>query len=261
MPNGLPDQPQDGIGGQDSFSGPRLFPDLPPELVPRNPQSGEILTHSVLDYIHSTRLELPLNDEETGRAEEAVAFLRGKINKIMGEFTRGQINLEQYQALFIRYGEQVALLAQIMQQEVSPSPRRQPALANPTTGLLREHHAARALGCLITDNLMGAVIHTIGQFDLPPGLLTPLLDDLRDTENRPARAARRLTQVEGGRWLCIVPGTLAMTVVLYSREPSDEQTRKVVEAHNEFEQANHRALIGELVGTRFVYPQQDLLGA
>jgi hypothetical protein len=51
-------------------------------------------------------------------------------------------------------------------------------------------------------------------------------------------AGMRSTEIEGGRWLCFVPGPCTTLIVLFSIEPARLQLTLIEDLHHDFEAAN-----------------------
>jgi hypothetical protein len=233
------------------------FPDLPPELVLQRPDGTGPFTREDIDEMRRKGTTARLAATEAQRAEQAIEHLRRKMADITTEFNEGRINQAQFEAIYTRYGEQMAVIKAMLEQNPLSDAWQQVADEG-STGFLRRQHAARARGFVLCDNLSGEVMHRVGHFDLQSDLLVPILSDLGSSAEA-LGGGQRSTQIEGGRWLCIVPGERTTTIVLFSAEPSAEQLETAVKTHRDFERANRRALKSGRIDTRhFVFPQREL---
>ncbi|MBC8097813.1 MAG: hypothetical protein H7Y11_00080 [Armatimonadetes bacterium] len=62
-----------------------------------------------------------------------------------------------------------------------------------------------------------------------------------------------------GRWLVLVLGGCALSVVVYSLQPSQQQYNLVRDLHADFERANLLSLQLGLASQKMVFPQRALL--
>ena len=68
-------------------------------------------------------------------------------------------------------------------------------------------------------------------------------------------AGLKSSEIEGGRWLCFVPGAHTTLVVLFSLEPARLQLELLEQLHRHFERANQPAFDSGLPdATKLVYP-------
>jgi hypothetical protein len=65
-------------------------------------------------------------------------------------------------------------------------------------------------------------------------------------------------EMSDNAWMVIAIGELALTIVVYSLQPSNVQQNLVRDLHNDFERANRMALQRNLSPDRMVYPQRSL---
>ena len=71
----------------------------------------------------------------------------------------------------------------------------------------------------------------------------------------------RSSQIEGGRWLCFVPGEFTTLMALFSTSPASQQMESLEDLHRLFERANRNLLGGGLVDPNdLVFPHAFFLG-
>jgi hypothetical protein len=58
------------------------------------------------------------------------------------------------------------------------------------------------------------------------------------------------SEIEGGRWLCFVPGRYTTLIVLFSAEPATLQLQMIEDLHRDFELVNDPALSSDDVSQR-----------
>ena len=208
--------------------------EVPPETLP------------VVDIASNLQVERDPKD-----AKETLEFLDRKIQEVTTEFTKGNINQAQYEVVFTHYHEQRALVERILSRNpVSDS--WQQAAAGGFTDYLRQQHAAEVMGYALCDNRSGKIIQTIGKLDLQAELLAPMLASLSEAD---VAQGAKCTQIEGGRWLVLVPGQYTAAVMLFSNEPTGEQLKTITTLHREFEKENLAVLErGEIDPEQLTYP-------
>jgi hypothetical protein len=236
-----------------------LFPDLPSELKPQRADGSGALTLRDLTELERSGARLPMGADESVRAEQAVMHLKRKMAAVAAEFADGQINHAQFQAIYTRYCEQWAVIERI--RSATPGATAWHSITDEgETAFLRQQFAAHVVGCVLVDNLPGAFIRTFGQFDIPSDFLAPILGSLQDAWQDSSRlGCERSTQIEGGRWLTVVPGAYASTIVVFSQEPSAAQRAMICDLNADFERANLRALkTASADPARLVYPHRTL---
>jgi hypothetical protein len=111
------------------------------------------------------------------------------------------------------------------------------------TGILRERHTARIVSYAIYDNNTSLPLASVGEFLIDTSLLVPMLSSFRSAATEMFGAGLRSTEIEGGRWLCFVPGEFTTLIVLFSVEPARTQLTLIEDLHRDFEVANHAALV------------------
>jgi hypothetical protein len=102
---------------------------------------------------------------------------------------------------------------------------------------------------------------TLGEFDLDPALLVPMLSAFRSATKEIFGAGMRSTQTEGGRWLCFVPGNFTTMLAVFNTEPAGRQLEFLDDLHHLFEQANLRHLANRpFDASTLLFPHEYFLG-
>ena len=71
----------------------------------------------------------------------------------------------------------------------------------------------------------------------------------------------RSTAIEGGRWLCFVPGEFTTMLAVFTTEPAAKQLEFLEELHRVFERANQRLLARRPVEpATLLFPHEYFLG-
>jgi hypothetical protein len=219
-----------------------------PEQQPRPVSPSPVLDQDVMQ------------DEPGEQPEVYLARVQAKINNLAEEFAAGSINQEQFQELFDHYRrEQQAVKRWI---EIAPeSDSWKEVTTEGKSVIIRAGHEARALGYAIYENESGMPLNTIGQFELEPELVVPMLSSYRAATREIFGAGMRSSQIEGGRWLCFVPGEFTTLMALFSTSPASRQLDSLEELHKLFERANRNLLAGGMVDPNaLVFPHAYFLG-
>jgi hypothetical protein len=201
--------------------------------------------------------EPPASEE---RPEVYLARVQDKINRLAEEFAAGIINQDQFQELFEHYRRE----KKTVQRWIEIAPESDAWKESTTEGksvIIRAGHEAKVLGYAIYENDSGMPLNTIGQFELEPELVVPMLSSYRAATREIFGAGMRSSQIEGGRWLCFVPGEFTTLMALFSTSPASRQLESLDDLHRLFEKANRNLLAGSLVNpNELVFPHTYFLG-
>jgi hypothetical protein len=163
--------------------------------------------------------------------------LRAKMAHISEEFALGEINRMQFEAIYKHYQEQLQQIENLMYSQPG-SDAWQGAMTQGVTGRLRERHKAQVISYAIYDNASSMPLATVGSFNIDTSLLVPMLSSFRSATAEMFGAGLRSTEIEGGRWLCFVPGNFTTLIALFSIEPAKLQLNLIEDLHKDFEMAN-----------------------
>ena len=234
----------------------RLFSSPPPEQPDTEPVPKEATRPPEPEPVHVPEEEPTQED----RPEVYLKRVQDKINRLAEEFAAGVINQDQFQELFDHYRREQQTVKRWI--EVAPeSDAWKEATTEGKSVIIRAGHEARALGYAIYENDSGMPLKTIGQFELEPELVVPMLSSYRAATREIFGAGMRSSQIEGGRWLCFVPGELTTLMALFSTSPASRQLESLEDLHRLFEKANRNLLGGGLVNpNELVFPHAYFLG-
>ncbi len=215
------------------------FPDLPDDLIPQRADgSGRINARDIrrIEQMGTAQLVAPSSREA---AVDAQRLLKQKLKDTTHAFARGELNQDQYEAIFTRYARQKTLIERILAGGTEQIIEGAAPISQGQTETLRQKMVSLPEGMVIVDDRSGIILKELGQFNIPRNLLGPMLTILNEEEDT---GVRRSTQVEGGRWLILFTGNYTSSLVLFTREPSAQQLKVFEGLHIEFEQENHKAL-------------------
>jgi hypothetical protein len=194
---------------------------------------------------------------------EARAFLgttQAKVDRLAADFNSGTINRAQFRNLYAHYQRQIQSVESLI-ESAPASEEWRGAVTEGQSMLIRRKHSAKAVGYAIFENESGMPIGTLGQFELDPALLVPMLASYRSAAQEAFGAGTRSTEMEDGRWLCFVPGEYTTMLALFTADPAGKQLQFLGQLHRQFEQANHRHLASPPVdASDLLYPHEYYLG-
>jgi hypothetical protein len=230
-----------GSSGSEAASPPAPIPEPKaqtpvnhsPAPSPATPEPSKQSSSTSLPAIQSASTKRA----SAGEVRVSMHELRGKMTRLSDDFARGEINRMQFEAIYKHYQGQMQLLENISYEEPN-SKAWQGAITQGLTSRLRERHAAQVLSYAIYENVSGMPLATVGTFNIDTSLLVPMLSSFRSATAEMFGASLRSTEIEGGRWLCFVPGPCTTLIVLFSIEPARLQLTLIEDLHRDFEVAN-----------------------
>lgn len=192
--------------------------------------------------------------------QEYLQRVQDKITHLAEEFAAGSINQSQFQELYEHYRRE----QQTVKRFIEMAPNSDEWRAATTEGksvLIRQEHRAKVLGYAVYDNESGMPLNTIGEFELEPELVIPMLSSYRAAAKEIFGAGMRSTEIEGGRYLGYMPGEYTTVMALFSTNPSSEQLESLEDLHKLFELANRTLLSNPPIDPdTLVFPHQSSLG-
>ncbi len=187
-----------------------------------------------------------------------------KIQSLLHEFAAGDLNREQFNALYERYSGQLALAQQVL--ESGNADMLGQNKDKNTTIALRQEHMGKALGMSIYQNRTGVSIETLGEIEVSPFVISPVLNDFSRLMEAGKPIEQRVEMLAEKSWLLFTGGSYSTVVTLFRNEPSPLQMREIERLHHDFEVANKQYLEkGNLDSKKLAYPfmvfiQQKLKG-
>lgn len=192
-----------------------------------------------------------------GSTREGADYLKNvsdKMMKLADDFADGRVNRAQFEQLYRHYMEERATIEKIMQMHPG-SPAWKGAVTEGESMLIRRRHAAQPLGYAIYLNASSMPLRSVGEFRIDSALLVPMLSSFRSATAEIFGSGLKSSEIEGGRWLCFVPGFYTTLIVLFSIEPARLQLEMLEQLHRHFERANRPMFEAGLPdATKLVYP-------
>ncbi len=195
-----------------------------------------------------------------GDAKQYLERVQVKINKLAEEFASGSINRDQFQQLFDHYQRERNSIQNWMNTAALSDDWKD--ISNEGKSIvIRTKHTAKVLGYAIYENEFGMPLNTIGDFEIDPALAVPMLSSYRAATKEIFGGEMRSTQIEGGKWLCFVPGRATTMLALFNTEPAGRQLEIMEDLHRLFEQANRRHLVQRPIDIdQLAFPHTSFLG-
>jgi hypothetical protein len=202
---------------------------------------------------------LPVIDPQL-QARSYLEKVRSKTSRLAEDFNAGIINRDQFQHLFTHYQQEIRNVEGLM--EFSPTTQQwREVITEGESMLIRRKHLARAEGYAIFLTDSGMPLSTLGRFELDPALFVPMLSAYRSATKEIFGSGIRSTAIEGGRWLCFVPGVYTTMLAVFTAEPAGKQLQLLEELHRLFERANRRQLsAGQSDPNKLIFPHEYFLG-
>ncbi len=178
--------------------------------------------------------------------------VRDKTRRTVQDFSDGLINPHQFQALYAHYQRQRIAVEKALIEMPGSGAWRAAALEGHTS-FIRQQHAAQVLGYAIYETASGVRVTHVGDFGIDDMLLVPMLISSRPAVKGLSDAGVKRAELEGGRWICCVPGHYTSLIAIFSAEPATIQQRLIEDLHRDFETINETSLsrgdISELADT------------
>jgi hypothetical protein len=193
--------------------------------------------------------------------EQARAYInkvQKKIDKLVSDFAKRNINSAQFQELYTHYQleiRRVEAVAAVWPEQWKDAAREGESI------VIRKRHMATAQAYAIYENDSGLPLATLGKFNLDPALVVPMLSSYHSATKEIFGAGMRLTEIEGGQCLCFVQGKYTTLLAIFNNEPVPGQLEYLDQLHRHFEEANEPVLISQPVASaKLIFPHRYFLG-
>lgn len=182
------------------------------------------------------------------------AQVQQKIQGLLSEFAEGKISREQFHVVYERYTAQLAMADMALR---SSMPEAIMGLAQDglSTLAVKEQHMGKAMGMVIYSHRTGTLLETLGDFDVPPAKLSPILNDFSMLLESGRMVEREVRMIGPRQWLLFAAGRFTTVVTLFQNEPSEQQGREIERLHHDFEEANRAFFArGQVDASKLAYP-------
>lgn len=197
--------------------------------------------------------------DPTSDPDAALVLLRRKIERVADEFSAGQINRGQFNAMYKRYSEQRTIIERLIARNPESDAWKQVISVPGQTGFLRSQYAAMPIACSVYLHDQLSPMLKMGPAVMDDGTIARLLMRVWAMPVRPPQGMGRRA-LPGGEWMLMATGLYAATLVIFSQEPSITQAYLIRDQHADFERANLLLLTrGSPAPEKMVFPQRALL--
>jgi hypothetical protein len=236
---------------------------ISPERSPLHPPRPTIETHKVEPpkpaYLQETVEARAVTPSPPENPSKALENLRGKMEAVANEFAAGKINRAQFNAIYARYSEQRTIIERLIARNPD-NPAWKQAATPGHTSFLRDHFQARIDYYAVFRHQISRPLVFGGQKTPDVRAVGRVLQSLWGMSNRPKTGLAR-KDMGDGHWLVLAMGEYALTLVMFTLEPSVAQMQWVRDLHADFERANRSALERNTQSLeRMVFPQRALVG-
>jgi hypothetical protein len=221
------------------------------------------MSQGILDQLRQWLQKEPQESAlaEEGPEAEARAELQrieSKARKLVDDFAQGRINRRQFDEMYAHYQRQRELIEVALEAPMG-IPEWQDVRTLETTSPIRLRYAAQPLGGAVYLRDSENPLHSEGDFPTDSEQVNSLISSFRAASAELFHTGIR-SEIEGGRWLCLVPGRFSMLAVVFSQAPPLAQIALLEDLHRDFEQANASALKpGVADSASLVYPYAAVL--
>lgn len=159
------------------------------------------------------------------------------MRNLVTEFGDGKISTEQFNILYERYSNQIAMATEAL-KGMKPVAQG----GDMSTIAIREATTGKALGLGIYHHRSGTIIETLGNFALPPSAMSSVLNEFSDRIESGEYIEPRIQKGAAGMWLVFMARQQTTAIILFSHEPNRMQITQMQKLHHDFETANRRYL-------------------
>lgn len=160
-----------------------------------------------------------------------------KIKNLLQEFADGKISNEQFNIIYERYNNQLELAEQAEQGASQLEPG-----AEISTIAIREATTGKAIGLSIYHHSSSSTIETLGNFDVPPDVISPVLSEITLKHDSGSFIAPTIKNLRENVWIVFITRQYTTMMMIFRNEPSRVQVQHLERLHHDFEVANERFL-------------------
>ncbi|MGB1287172.1 MAG: hypothetical protein ACPG7F_11605 [Aggregatilineales bacterium] len=174
---------------------------------------------------------------EKSNADKLRDEVQAKIQKLVQEFAGGKISNEQFNIIYARYNNQLQFADQAERGEDAIKPGE-----GVSTIAIREATTGKAIGISIYHHTSSTTIETLGNFDVSPSIISPVLNDITLKRDKGEFMPPYTRNLDKNIWIIFTSRLFCTMITLFQNEPSRVQVRHLERLHHDFEVANERFL-------------------
>lgn len=192
----------------------------------------------------------PEPEKKPNPAEAFKALVEGKIQTLITEFADGKLSREQFQVIYARYTEQLAIATAAMMTGGDVALKD-----NTSTIAVRTEHQGKATGLMIYYNRNGTILETLGELTVPISVIGPILNNFSFLMEENKHTERQVKKIGEKEWLLFAAGRYTTIVTQFRHEPAPLQIRELERLHTHFEEANRTLFENEKANAQnMAYP-------
>jgi len=185
--------------------------------------------------------------------QQTLDHIRQKMETLAGDFAEGKINKDQFNAVYHHYAQQMEVVQKLIEKNPDSDAWKK-AAAPGVTEFLKEEFRPEVKLCAMLKLGEDQPLYIDGK--VQPETAKALYSEFKSLKLTSTKGLFRREITNG--WMVVAVGELSVTLVVYSGEPSVEQTRRIEDIHRVFERANGIALRANAPVHRYVFPQRSL---
>lgn len=177
------------------------------------------------------------------KMDEFVSILNEKIQKIIYEFSNGEISTQQFNLIYERYSNQLKIALQGRDGE------SQPILGGISTIAIKEDASGKPKGLIIYHQASQQIIVRIGTDEITDKLASQLHSYKSHSPESPLEFAElyNLNHPKFSNWVVLVTGRFVTLAVFFVNEPAQAQIRGFFKSLEDYEKVNETFLQQEEV--------------
>lgn len=196
-------------------------------------------------------------NERASSPRSALQSIREKMQGVVSEYSNGDINASQFNAVYQHYAEKRDIIERMIERNPN-SDAWKSVVQQGYTGHLLSQFQAKATHYAVFRRGNTTPLISSGKLNRKTAQqIHQMLKIVLKMKTQRTGLARK--SVGNGNWLVMSIGNKSLTIVTFTLQPSSLQTSKVRDLHEDFEIANERALKNNVPPDRLVFPQRALL--
>jgi hypothetical protein len=163
--------------------------------------------------------------------------IQSKITKLLKEFGEGKISSEQFNLIYQRYNNQLEMALEVLDGSVKPPPG-----GDMNTIAIKQATTGKAVGLGIYHHKSATTIETLGNFDVPPEVISPVVNEFSHKLEAREFIEPVSKKLSSGLWVVFMARNFTTAIVIFRHEPAQRQIRELERLLHDFEEANRNLL-------------------
>jgi hypothetical protein len=163
--------------------------------------------------------------------------IQAKIRNLMKEFGEGKISGEQFNIIYQRYNNQLEMALEVLDGSI-----KAPSDGDLSTIAIKQATTGKALGLAIYHHRSGIIIETLGNFDVPSEVISPVVNEFSHKLEAREFIEPVTKKLSTGLWLVFMARHFSTAIVIFRNEPAQRQVRELERLLHDFEEVNKKFL-------------------